>query len=109
MTISQIKETDENIIEDAVIRLVSLLLRGENSNLIVPFLKNVIVTGEVTLKASLIQNIRDILIHIPKNKEKYNLTNDELVDINLILTYINTKASKLVGYSTLIQFNSNDV
>lgn len=109
INVSQINETEFNILEDAVIRTVSLLLRGENTNIIIPFLKNAVVLVDINLKPSLIQNIRDILLHIPKNTQKFKLSNLEMVDLNLILSHINSKTSRIKGYSSIIQsFSNND-
>ena len=101
------KATDTLILEDVVIRLVSLLLRGENTRKILPFLKNIIVIAESPLKSTLIQNIKDILLHIPNNKQKFNLTDEELADIDLILSNINTKNKEVKGYATIQQKNNN--
>ncbi len=100
VNILQIKATDNVVLEDAIIRLVSLLLRGENANTIIPFIKNVIVTAEITLKQTLVQNINDILTHIPNNKHKFNLTEEEYAEIDIIMSHINSKnRKKIQGFS----------
>jgi len=98
---------DQILLEDAVIRLVSLLLRAENTLAIISFLKNVIVTAKISLKETLTQNIYDILVHIPNNKQKFKLTNEESDDINLILNQISSENSSMKGYSSLIQSFAN--
>ena len=95
------------MLEDAVIRLVSILLRAENTLAIISFLKNVMVYAKIKLKETLTQNIYDILVHVPNNKQKFKLSIEESDDINLILNQINSENSSVKEFSSMIQSFAN--
>jgi hypothetical protein len=68
-----------------------ILNRGENISIITNFIKNIFVRLGFNIRGYIIQNVKDSLRYISMNKKNYNLSEEEMIDINLILTNINNR------------------
>jgi hypothetical protein len=85
----QIKEVNSNTLEDVLSRLIILLTKGQYVIPIILFLKTLIITLKLELKLVTLQNIKDILLYVSSSKQQFNLKEDEMADINLILSHTN--------------------
>ena len=68
-----------------------ILNRGEKILIITNYIKNIFVTLNSNIKGYIIQSVKDSLRYISMNKKNYNLNEEEMIDINLILTNINNR------------------
>lgn len=91
ITISQLRETSSSLINDSILRLISLLTKGSNITIILTYFKNILMRVKCDLKKITIDNIKDILSYIANNSVNYShITDENIVDINLILSYLKT-------------------
>ena len=79
------------MINDVVQKLLIILNRGEKIINITNFIKNIFVTLNLNLKPFVVQSIKDSLQYIITNKSNFNIGEEEMIDINLILTNINNR------------------
>lgn len=86
-----VREVDELIIFDALQKLLIILNRGENILNILNFIKNIFVTLNYNLKPNIIQNVKNSLHYLSHNKHQYTIGEQEIININLILTNINNR------------------
>jgi flagellin-specific chaperone FliS len=100
--LNQLKEVDIIIIEEVISISINLLKKGQFIMIIITFLKNLLVNLDFEVKNTTSQNIKDILYYISSNKIQFNLSNEEMIDINILLSYINSRVNKIGGISNLI-------
>jgi hypothetical protein len=77
--------------EDVLSHFIQLLTKGEFVILIISFIKTLLLTINYDFPNSQYQNIKDIMLYVSSIKSQLRLKEDEMVDINLILSYINSK------------------
>ena len=56
---------------------------------------------------STLQNIKDMMVYIVSNKNQFMIKEEDIIDINSIVTYINSKSKQ--GYSSLINSFSDNI
>jgi hypothetical protein len=82
------------------------MTNGQYLNQILNFFKNLIITLNYELKQFSYQNIFDALMYASCNKESFGIKNEEMIDINMLINFINTKKE---GYSSMItSFSGNN-
>jgi hypothetical protein len=85
--LSQIKKLDIKLIEDALMRLCILLTEGFKIHEIIGFIKGILIINKIKLKVITKRNLKDIFIFIQNNIN--NLKDEDLIDISLIISYLN--------------------
>jgi hypothetical protein len=85
--LSQIKKLDIKLIEDALMRLCILLTEGFKIHEIIGFVKGILILNKIKLKEITRKNLKDIFIFIQNNLN--NLKDEDLIDISLIISYLN--------------------
>ena len=85
--LSQIKKLDIKLIEDALMRLCILLTEGFKIHEIIGFVKGILIINKIKLKEITKRNLKDIFIFIQNNIN--NLKDEDLIDISLIISYLN--------------------
>jgi len=89
--INLLREVDENTINESIQKLLIILNRGEKILNITNFIKNIFVSMNYNIKGFMVQNVKDSLHYILSNKQHFKLGEEEMIDINLILTNINNR------------------
>jgi hypothetical protein len=95
--ISQLKDVNLRAIEDSISKLITFITKGEYTSQILLYFKNLLIKIDYKLKSQTLQNIKNSLLYLSSNSK--TLSNDDMVDINIILSYINSKS---IGISNLI-------
>ena len=85
--LSQIKKLDIKLIEDALMRLCILLTEGFKIHEIIGFVKGILIINKIKLKEITKRNLKDIFVFIQNNIN--NLKDEDLIDISLIISYLN--------------------
>ena len=85
--LSQIKKLDIKLIEDALMRLCILLTEGFKIHEIIGFVKGILIINKIKLKEITKRNLKDIFVFIQNNIN--NLKDEDLIDISLIIYYLN--------------------
>jgi hypothetical protein len=93
--------------EDVISRLITVITKGEFLVSIISWIKLILITLNYSLKFSTLQNIKDMMIYINSNKNQFLLQEEDIIDINSIITYINSKSKQ--GYSSLINSFSDNI
>ena len=88
------------MMEDVISRLITLITKGEYLIPIINWIKLVLITLNYSVKLSTLQNIKDMMIYISSNKNHFLIQEEDMIDVNSIITYINSKSKQ--GYSSLI-------
>ncbi len=88
---SLLREVEENTIYESIQKLLIILNRGEKILNITNFIKNVFVTINYNVKGFIVQSVKDSLHYLLSNKQHFRLGEEEMIDINLILTNINNR------------------
>ncbi len=96
---TQLNEVDQITIEEVIKKLLPIMTSGQYLNTILNFLKNLLVTLNFELKQFSYQNIYDSLMYSSCNKDSFGIKNEEMIDINMIISFINSKKE---GYSNMI-------
>jgi hypothetical protein len=86
-------------LEEAIKKLISVLTNGLSLNTIITFFKNLLVTLNYPMKQISLQNIYEALLYASSNKDIFGIKNEEMIDINLLINFINSKKE---GFSNLI-------
>lgn len=87
-------------------KLLNIIERGEHLELIISWIKNLLVSINYSLKQITLQGIKDVLLYVSNSKNLIN--EDEMIDINIILSYINSRPNNKKGYSNLITSFANN-
>ena len=87
LNLSQIKKLDIKLIEDALMRLCILLTEGFKIHEIIGFVKGILIINKIKLKEITKRNLKDIFVFIQNNIN--NLKDEDLIDISLIISYLN--------------------
>ena len=85
--LNQIKKLDIKLIEDALMRLCILLTEGFKIHEIIGFVKGILIINKIKLKEITKRNLKDIFVFIQNNIN--NLKDEDLIDISLIISYLN--------------------
>ena len=98
-SINQLKNVDIVLIEDSIIRLITLLSKGENTKVIISFYKAILLALRLPLRMIIIQNIKDILEYITTSNlnGNYQISEEEMIDVSIILSSLNSNTQKM-GY-----------
>ena len=105
LDLTQLNEVDQFTIEEVIKKLLPMMTNGQYLNHILNFLKNLLVTLNFELKQFSYQNIYDCLLYASCNKESFGIKNEEMIDINMLISFINSKKE---GYSNMISsFSGN--
>lgn len=75
---------------------------------ILSWMKLLIVDINYYLRVNTVQNIKDCLLYMSASKDSFHIKEEEMSDINMILTFISSKTSKTPGYSQLINTFANN-
>ncbi len=86
-------------------RLINNISDGTNMNSTINFLKNILINLNYNLSSESFQNIYHSLLYASTNKIKFNLTNEEMIDINLLISFINSKNEN--SYSNIVNSFAN--
>lgn len=86
-----LREVEENLINESIQKLLIILNRGEKILNITNFIKNIFVTINYNVKGFIVQSVKDSLHYLLSNKQSFTLGEEEMIDINLILTNINNR------------------
>ena len=93
--------------EDVISRHITLITKGEFLVPIINWIKLILITLNYSLKLSTLQNIKDMMVYIVSNKNQFMIKEEDIIDINSIVTYINSKSKQ--GYSSLINSFSDNI
>ncbi len=58
---------------------------------ILTFFKNLLVNIDYILKLTTLQNLKTCLLNAMNNKTQLNLNSEAVMDVNILLSYLNTK------------------
>ena len=96
-SINQLKNVDIVLIEDSIIRLITLLSKGENTKVIISFYKAILLALRLPLRMIIIQNIKDILEYITTSNlnGNYQISEEEMIDVSIILSSLNSNTQKM--------------
>jgi len=85
--------------EEVIPILVNQITKGKYITIIISFFCKLLINVEYNLKSGTLQNIKNVLLFASSNKFQFGLSNQDMVDINILLTYIN---NKIGGISSMI-------
>lgn len=71
----------------------------------ITFLKNLLINLNYSIGSDSLQNIYHSLLYASTNKSTFNLTNEEMIDINLLISFINSKNEN--SYSNIVNSFAN--
>jgi flagellar biosynthesis protein FliR len=73
------------------LRILITLNRGQNIKEIISFIKNIFIFLNLNLEVYVIQNVKDSLHYISMNKNIFNISEEEMIDINMLLSNIKNR------------------
>lgn len=77
--------------EECISKILNLLTKGESVSLNLQFIKNLIINHTEVFKEKIMFNIRDVVNFLLKNKSLYNFTEDDICDMNILISLIKFK------------------
>ena len=92
LTISQIKEIDVDVIEDILLRICTIVTKGEYVHEIILFIKTIVISSKKfnKLRNVIKRNLKDVLEYLSNEEAKGIVIKDEdLIDISLLISVLN--------------------
>ena len=83
---NKIKTIDVNAIEDAISRLIFLILKGENLDIIIPFCV-FLFQEKIKIKKMTKQNLKDGVDHMNKNRNNFIMNEDTVKKLDYLISY----------------------
>ena len=104
------KEVDLPTVEIALTTLINILPTASSNQIIIiiSWIKTLFINVQINLSINILQSIKDAVQYVSSNKDQLELKEEEMVDINVVLSYINSKSVRSEGYSTLINNFTNN-
>ena len=88
LKLEEIKKIDIKLVEDIIMKLCILLTEEYRVHEILSFIRAIIILNKIKLKPIIKKNLKDIFIFIKENYS--NIREEDLIDITLIISYLNT-------------------
>ena len=92
LTVSQIKEIDVDVIEDILLRICTIVTKGEYVHEIILFIKTIVISSKKfnQLRSVIKRNLKDVLEYLSNEESKGIVIKDEdLIDISLLISVLN--------------------
>ena len=92
LTVSQIKEIDVDVIEDILLRICTIVTKGEYVHEIILFIKTIVISSKKfnQLRSVIKRNLKDVLEYLSNEQSKGIVIKDEdLIDISLLISVLN--------------------
>ena len=92
LTVSQIKEIDVDVIEDILLRICTIVTKGEYVHEIILFIKTIVISSKKfnKLRNVIKRNLKDVLDYLSNEESKGIVIKDEdLIDISLLISVLN--------------------
>ena len=94
LTVSQIKEIDVDVIEDILLRICTIVTKGEYVHEIILFIKTIVISSKKfnQLRSVIKRNLKDVLEYLSNEESKGIVIKDEdLIDISLLISVLNQR------------------
>lgn len=91
LTLNQIKDIDVKLIEDILLRICTIVTKGNYIHEIIMFIKTVVISSSKfnKLRSLIIRNLKDVLEFLNDDNNGIYIKDEDLIDISLLLSFLN--------------------